>query len=58
MLAEDIAKLMTLVPLEEQISKTEGNDRSVALNFIPIIVMFGVWEGEGEGEISYKFTKR
>ena len=29
MLAEDIAKLMSLVPLEEQISKTEGSDRSV-----------------------------
>ena len=27
MLAEDIAKLMAMVPLEEQISKNEGNDR-------------------------------
>jgi len=28
MLAEDIAKLMAMVPLEEQISKTEGSDRA------------------------------
>ena len=34
MLAEDIAKLMSLVPLEEQISKTEGSDRSVLFTYI------------------------
>ena len=33
MLAEDIAKLMSLVPLEEQISKTEGSDRSVLFTY-------------------------
>ena len=34
MLADDIAKLMAMVPLEEQISKNEGNDRY--LHFLPI----------------------
>ena len=38
MLAEDIAKLMAMVPHEEAISKTEGSDKWVD-NYLYIILL-------------------
>jgi len=64
MLAEDIAKLMAMVPLEEQISKTEGSDRieggafdGVMDSKTPFMYKGGEGINAGVGEVEWVIAK-